>query len=97
MVLFADDTSNIVTDTSKSNFETNLDQTFKDINTWFNVNLLILNFNKTQYVEFWPLNYYNIATQVNSDQINLINATDQISGIDYWWYSFMETTYWSGY
>jgi hypothetical protein len=35
MVLFADDTSIIVTDTNKSNFEINLNQTFKDINIWF--------------------------------------------------------------
>jgi hypothetical protein len=51
-------------------------QAFKDINTWFNVNLLTLIFNKTQYVEFRPMNYYIIANQVNYDQINLINATE---------------------
>jgi hypothetical protein len=50
IVLFADDTSIIVTDTNKLNFERNLNQTFKDINTWFNDNSLTLNFNKTQYV-----------------------------------------------
>jgi hypothetical protein len=52
MALFADDTSVIITDTNKLNFKMNLNQTFKDRNTWFNVNLLSLNFNKTQYVEF---------------------------------------------
>jgi hypothetical protein len=35
MVLFADDTSIVVTDINKLNFEINLKQTFKDINTWF--------------------------------------------------------------
>jgi hypothetical protein len=40
MVLFADDTSIIVTGTNKLNFERNLIQTFKDINTWFNANRL---------------------------------------------------------
>jgi hypothetical protein len=49
MVLFADDTSIIVTDMNKLNFERNLNQTLKDINTWFNANSLTLNFNKTQY------------------------------------------------
>jgi hypothetical protein len=65
MVLFADDTSIIITDTNKLNFKINLNQTFKHINTWFNVNLLTLNFNKTQYVEFRSKNYYNITTQIN--------------------------------
>jgi hypothetical protein len=52
IALFADDTSVMITDTNKLNFKMNLNQTFKDINTWFNVNLLTLYFNKTQYVEF---------------------------------------------
>jgi hypothetical protein len=41
MVLYDDETSIIITDTNNVNFETNLNQTFKDINTWFNVNLLL--------------------------------------------------------
>jgi hypothetical protein len=52
MVLYAGDTSIIITDTNKLNFETNLNQTFKNLNSWFNVNLLTLNFNETQYLEF---------------------------------------------
>jgi hypothetical protein len=52
MVLFADDTSIIITDTNKLDFNIDINQTFQDINTWFNVNLLTLNFNKTHYLEF---------------------------------------------
>jgi hypothetical protein len=37
----------------------------------------------TQYVEFRPVNYYNITTETNYDQINLINETDHISGFHY--------------
>jgi hypothetical protein len=76
MILFADDTSIIVTDTIKSNFERNLNQTFKDINTWFNANSLTLNFNKTQYVEFQPMNYHNVTTQISYDQTKLTNVTE---------------------
>jgi hypothetical protein len=36
MVLFADDTSIIVTGTNKFDFDMNLNQTFKAINSWFN-------------------------------------------------------------
>jgi hypothetical protein len=32
--------------------DTNLNRTFGGINTWFNANLLTLNFQKTQYMEF---------------------------------------------
>jgi hypothetical protein len=46
MVLFADDTSIIITDSNKWNFKINLNQTFNKINTWFNANLLTLNFKK---------------------------------------------------
>jgi hypothetical protein len=54
----------------------NLNQTFKDINSWFNANLLTLNFNKSQYVEFRSMNHYNITTQITYDQINLTSMTD---------------------
>jgi len=52
MVLFADDTSIIITDTKLRDFNVNANQTFQDINTRFKVNLLTLNFSKTQYLEF---------------------------------------------
>ena len=52
IVLFGDDTSIIITDTNKLDFNININQTFQDINTLFKVNLLTLNFNKTQYLEF---------------------------------------------
>jgi hypothetical protein len=76
MVLFADDTSIIVTDTNKFNFERNLNQTFKDINMWFNANSLTLNFNKTQYVEFRPMNYHNVTTQISYYETKLTNVTE---------------------
>ena len=47
MVLFADDASIIITDTNQRDFNVNANQTFQDINTWFEVNLLTLNLNKT--------------------------------------------------
>jgi len=42
MALFADDTSIIITDTNRRDFNVNANQTFQDINTWFKVNLLTL-------------------------------------------------------
>ena len=76
MVLYADDTSIIVTNTNEMNFEINLKQTFNDINTWFNVNFLTLNFSKTQYLEFRSKNGGNIVTQIGYDQKIISNMTE---------------------
>jgi len=51
MVLFADDTSIIITDTNRRDFNVNANQTFQHINTWFKVNLLTLYLNKTLNLE----------------------------------------------
>jgi hypothetical protein len=48
-VLFADDTSIIITNSSPIDYESNIIQLFKNINDWFKANLLTLNFDKTLY------------------------------------------------
>jgi len=65
MVLFADDTSIIITDSNRQDYNITANQMLQDINTWFNINLLTLNFNKTQYLEFRTKNYHNVNTQIN--------------------------------
>ena len=47
----------------------------QDIYTCFSISLLTLNFNKTQYVEFRTKNYYNVNTQIQSDQKGITNST----------------------
>jgi hypothetical protein len=68
MVLFADDTTIIITDSNRRAFNINAIQMFQDINTRFNINLLTLNFNKTKYLEFRSKNCYTVNTQIKSDQ-----------------------------
>jgi len=51
-LLYADDTSIIVTSPNLENFEIKIDKIFKDINNCFKVNQLILNHNKTHYLQF---------------------------------------------
>jgi len=41
----------------------------------FEINLLTLNVNKTQYLEFRTKNYYNVNTQIKYDQECITNAT----------------------
>ena len=76
MVLFADDISIIITDTNRRDFNINANQTFQDINTWFKVNLLTLNHNKTQYWELRTKNYYDVNTQIKYDHECIISASE---------------------
>ena len=77
MVLFADDTSIIITDTNRKHFNVNANQTFQDINTWFKINLLTLNLNKIQYLEFRTKNYYNVNKQIKYGQ-ECITSTSEV-------------------
>jgi len=52
ILLYADDTSIIVTSSNMENFETQIDKIFGDINNWFKINQLLLNYNKTHYLQF---------------------------------------------
>ena len=52
LVLFADDTSVIVTDPDPLNFEKDLSKITQDINEWFETNLLSLKLDKTHYMKF---------------------------------------------
>ena len=49
ILLYAEDTSIIVTSSNLENFETQIDKVFGDINNWFKINQLLLNYNKTLF------------------------------------------------
>jgi hypothetical protein len=76
MVLFTDDTSSIITDSNRCDFNINTNQMFQEVNTWFNINLRALNFKKTKYLGFKYKNYYTVNTQIKSDQECITNATE---------------------
>jgi hypothetical protein len=78
LVLCADDTSIIVIGMNKLDFEINLNLILKDNDSWFNANLLTLNFNKSQYVEFHSMNYYSITAKIVYGQINVPNVRETI-------------------
>jgi len=44
--------------------------------SWFKSNLLILNFNKTHYVEFRMKHYYQVKTKVKYKHTNISNSTE---------------------
>ena len=51
-ILFADDTSILVTSPNKNDFHINITAAVNCINEWLNANLLSINFNKTHYIQF---------------------------------------------
>jgi len=76
MVLVTDGTSLLITDSNDLDFNTNINQSFHNIISWFNSNSLILNFNKTHYVEFRTKNYYQVKTKVKYEHKNISNSTE---------------------
>ena len=75
-VLFADDTSVIITGTNRDDFSLQSNMMFKEINTWLYSNLLNLNFNKTHYLEFKSKKHYKPNIQIHHNQKYITNATE---------------------
>ena len=84
MVLFADDASLLITDSNDLDFNININQSSRNMISWFNSNLLLLNFNKTPLVEFRTKNYYQVKPKVKYEHKNTSNSADtkQISSWD---------------
>jgi hypothetical protein len=75
-LLFADDTSIIITDTNRDHFSLHANKLFTDINTWFNNNLLNLNFSKTHYLEFKPMKHYGVNMQIQHNHNYVSNTSE---------------------
>jgi len=76
MVLFADDTSILVTDSNKFDFNIIIKETFVDINTWFRDSLISMNFNKIQYLQCRTKHYnVNTKTEYNQEYITIVTTT----------------------
>jgi hypothetical protein len=76
MVLVTEDTSLLTTDSNNFDFNINNNQSFRNIISWFNSNLPILNFNKTHYVELRTKNYYQVKTKVKYEHKSISNSTE---------------------
>jgi len=73
MVLFTDDTSLLITGFRK--LDSTINQSLHSIISWFNSNLLTMNFNKTDYVEFRTKNYYHFETTVKYEYKDTSSST----------------------
>jgi hypothetical protein len=64
-ILFANDTRVIISNPDPFVFQDRLTEAFKNLNIWFNTNLLFLNFSKTVYIKFKTKNFYEQDKHIN--------------------------------
>jgi hypothetical protein len=65
ILLYADDTSIIVTSPNVETFQEQSNKIFQDVNNWFKINQLALNYNKTQYLHFNSKNITDCSLKLN--------------------------------
>jgi len=65
ILLYADDTSIIITSPNLENYEKQINKIFRDINYWFKLNQLLLNYNKTHYLQFNMKNNRECVLKLN--------------------------------
>ena len=73
-ILFADDTSIIITNLRPSKFKEVINNIIENINDWFRGNSLSLNFDKTYFLQFRPKNSHQISIKISCDN-KLIKET----------------------
>jgi hypothetical protein len=76
ILLFADDTSIIVTNPNPIDFTMDINTLFKKVNEGFNANLLALNLDKTHYMQFITKNSSLIDLNVDYDNKQMSNISN---------------------
>jgi hypothetical protein len=66
----------IISNPNLVNFKNNLISSFKQLNAWFNINLLSLNYNKTQYIQFRTTNSQIIQLYISYNNRYITNDTN---------------------
>jgi hypothetical protein len=80
-ILFADDTSFITANHNETEFKLNTNEIFNEINKWFDSNLLMLNYNKTYFLQFLTKTDHEI-NPINAE-LNLICHLLVLFGADH--------------
>jgi hypothetical protein len=73
-VLFADDTSVIITNSNPTYFQNDIKDVFEHLNTWFTLNLLSLNFDKTNFIHSKTKNTHGLDIKVEYDNRLIANT-----------------------
>ena len=74
IVLFADDTSMIITNPSPLKFEKSVNEIIQGINEWFNTNLSSLNLDKTHFIHFVTKNSSSIDFNITHGNKKIANV-----------------------
>ena len=82
MVLYADDMSIIISDSSPSEFISQANSLFYNINIWFKNNLLLLNLNKTQYLEFFTKHSISTTDLIQYNNNNNLTASTHVKFLE---------------
>jgi len=80
-ILFADDTSIIITNPSPSKFKEDINNIIDNISDWFRGNSLSSNFDKTYFLQFGPKNSCEINIKIIGDN-KLIKETKSTKFLD---------------
>ena len=75
-MLYADDTSFIITNPSPTEFANKLNKVLTDVNEWFKNNLLSLNPNKTTYWQFRTKNSQKLDPNITLMNNQITNSTN---------------------
>jgi len=81
-ILFADDTSLIITNPSPSKFKEDINNIIDNINDWFRGNSLSLNFDKTYFLQFRSKNMYEINIKISCDKLIKETKNTKFLGLD---------------
>jgi len=76
LVLYANDTSFVITNPSPIEFDNKLNKIFVEVNKWFRNNLLSLNLNKTTYLQFRKKNSQKLDLNITLLNNQITNSTN---------------------
>jgi hypothetical protein len=76
-IIFADDTSTLVTSPDNNQFQKEYNTVFCQINKWFKDNLIFLSFNKMYFIQFnnKSIGNSNIQIMIEDKQVSTVNET----------------------
>jgi len=80
-IMFADDTSIIITNDNKVDFRNTLHLTMIEISSWFRSNLLTLNYDKTHFLQFLTKKQHEIQQVATSNSIITNTSSTKLLGL----------------
>ena len=92
-ILFADDTSFLISNPHSVNLNLELETALKKAHNWFKANIMLLNYDKTSFLQFLSNSYSRSLPPVNLNSC-FINETYSIKFLGIRVLLNLETTHW---